>query len=105
MVKIKLVGAKRFMNKKASTHVIVQGDEIEVADTLAASLLGASRVDTLGNVLPIFKEVDSKKPVKPKATKKVEPEEALAEEPVKPAPEKPAPKKRAPRKKVARTRN
>jgi len=81
MAVLKLVGANRYMNKKASPIVIVRnGLTIDIQDeALVTSLLNAKRIDTLNNVHPMFElVVDSAKVedvpiepvVKPKTTRK-----------------------------------
>ena len=114
MVKIKLVGAGRFMHKRANPNVILRGDEIEVKDELAKALLNSTRTDSLNNVFPMFVVVDTPEVVtipdentesKEDTTAKVV-ESNKTDEPAKEKePEKPAPAPKASRKKAARARS
>lgn len=104
MAVLKLVGAQRYMNKKASPIVILQGgltDNI-TDESLVTTLLNAKRVDALNNFHPMFELVsDTTKVAEPvKHEAMVDPD--VVDEPVETEVAKPRPK--ATRKKSTRAR-
>ena len=74
MAILRLVGAKRFMNKRANPNVMLMGDATNDLqdEALVNALLGQSTIDPLGNPHPMFEVVEPevKLPVKKKATRK-----------------------------------
>ena len=72
MAVLRLIGAKRFMNKKASPDVILQGgltNDIK-DEKLINSLLNQVNIDLLKNEHPMFERVEEAPPVKKKSTRK-----------------------------------
>ena len=112
MAVLKLVGANRYMNKKASPIVILRDgltDDIK-DEALVASLLNAKRIDTLNNEHPMFELVsDTAKakvaaPVVPEVPADPDPV-SEGDEPVEVEQPKPAVKPKATRKKATRSRS